>query len=245
MKILSFINILCVSNKAINMAALKGLFSSSISSPCFSLVTWACNISTTLQRRATSVCTRLKFALLIQHQKKTCGPGINGLPTDLAAEVGQPADQDRMVFSNTLQKLRTLEGSRHSSKNDPLIPLLHDLQLSNTSVFRPKRGITLSQALHLIHLPCTETRLLQLCTACSLIKRQIALDTVLTVGCFSHPHKNKIPLDFSMFQQQSALESIQLKNLSNVIFLPQEENKQVVKIPTPSLFFFFFFLKRK
>jgi len=46
-----------------------------------------------------------------------------------------------------------------------------------------------------------------------------------------------VPLDFSSIQQLAALKSIQLKNLSNVIFLLPEENQHVDEIPTPSLLF--------
>lgn len=43
-----------------------------------------------------------------------------------------------------------------------------------------------------------------------------------------HLHKN------TSFQQQAALNSIQLKNLSNVVFSPWEENKALNKIPNLS-----------
>lgn len=151
MKILSFINILCFSNKAINLTELRGLFSSSVPSPCFPLVTWR-------------VCTGLHLALLVQQQKKTRGPSIKGLPTDLAAEVRQPTDQDRMVFPNRLQKASgpgRLEAFLKELSSHPSAAWSATFKHLN-SVFRPKRSITLPQALHFIPFPYTETSLFKL-----------------------------------------------------------------------------------
>lgn len=113
-------------------------------SPCFSLVICACNISTTPQHRARScVCTRLQFALLVQHQEKTWGPRINGLPTDLAEEVGQPTDQDRLVFPNRQQKasdLGRLKAFLEELSSHPSAARSVTFKHLN-SVFRRKRSI--------------------------------------------------------------------------------------------------------
>lgn len=159
MKILSFINILCFSNKAINPTALKGLFSSSIPAPCFSLVISACNISMTLQHRATSVCAQgSSLHSWSNTRRKHVALVLRVLLQTLLQMWDSQQTRTKWSFPTDCRKLQTLEAFLKELSSHPSAAWSATFKHLN-SVFRPKRSITLSQALHFIHSPCTETSL--------------------------------------------------------------------------------------